>query len=102
MPAFATWELLAFVVLYTAFLATVFGVIPMEVYRLGYAPMPVAVMVLAVCVHALATGNWFLALVAVTGQAAWVLGWGSSNWFDHMLHAALWPVAVVVLAGRLV
>jgi hypothetical protein len=102
MPPFATWELVAFLGLYTAFLATAFGVIPVELYRLGYAPMPVMVMVLAVCAYALVTGNWFLALVAVLGQAAWVMGWGSSNWFDHVLHAALWPVALVVLITRLV
>jgi len=100
VPGFATWELLAFLVLYTAFLATAFGVIPVEVYRLGYAPVAVTVMVLAVCAHALATGNWFLALVAVSGQAAWTMGWGSSNWFDHVLHVALWPVAAVVLITR--
>ncbi|WP_397542782.1 hypothetical protein [Roseovarius salis] len=101
MPPFATWELLVFVGLYTAFLATAFGVIPLEVYRLGYAPLPVTLMALAVCAYALATGNWFVAVVAVTGQAAWTFGWGSSNWFDHVLHAALWPVAVVALVTRL-
>jgi len=36
-------------------------------------------------------------LVAVAGQALWVAGRGSSNWFDHVLHALLLPVAGVVL-----
>lgn len=100
MP-FGTWEMAAFLLLYTGFLAAAFGVIPVDVYRFGYAPVPVAAMVLAVCAYGFATGNWFLPLVAVLGQAAWVMGWGSSNWFDHVLHAALWPVAAVVLVGRL-
>lgn len=102
VPGFATWELAAFLVLYTGFLAAAFGVIAVDIYRLGYAPWPVAAMVLAVCGYGLVSGNWFLPLVAVAGQAAWVMGWGSSNWFDHVLHAALWPVAAVVLVARLV
>ena len=99
--AFETWELAAFLLFYTVFLAAAFGVVPVDIYRLGYAPLPVAVMVLAVCAYGFVTGNWFLPLVAVLGQALWVAGWGSSNWFDHVLHAVLWPAAVVVLAARL-
>ena len=99
---FATWELAVFLLLYTGFLASAFGVLPLELYRLGYAPLPVAVMVLAVCCYGFATGNWLLPLVAVLGQAAWVMGWGSSNWFDYVLHAMLWPVALIVLVGRLI
>ena len=57
-------------------------------------------MVLAVCIYELVTGNWFLAGVAVLGQLAWVMGWGSSNWFDMVLHVLLVPVAVVVLVMR--
>jgi len=100
MAAFGTWELVAFLVLYTVFLAAAFGVLPVELYRWGYAPLPVAVMVLAACGYGFATGNWFLPLVAVLGQAAWVMGWGSSNWFDYVLHVVMWPVALVVLVGR--
>ncbi|HAW47089.1 MAG TPA: hypothetical protein DCX34_07595, partial [Roseovarius sp.] len=66
-------------------------------YRLGYAPRPVAAMVLIVCAYGLVAGSLFLPLVAVTGQALWVARLGSSNWFDHVLHAMLMPVAVVVL-----
>lgn len=102
VPGFATWELAAFLVLYSGFLAAAFGVVPVDVYRLGFAPLPVAAMVLGLCGYGLVTGNWFLALVAVLGQGAWVMGWGSSNWFDHVLHAALWPVAAVVLVARLI
>lgn len=102
VPGFATWELVAFLLLYALFLAAAFGVVPLELYRLGYAPVPVAAMVLAVCAYAFVTGNWFLALVAVLGQAAWILGWGSSNWFDFVLHVVMWPVALVALVGRLV
>jgi hypothetical protein len=99
---FATWELALFFVLYTGFIASAFGVLPLELYRLGYAPLPVAIMVLAVCAYGLATGNWLIPLVAVLGQAAWVMGWGSSNWFDYVLHAMLWPVALIVLVGRMI
>jgi len=102
VPGFSTWEIAAFLALYTAFLATAFGAIPVEVYRLGYAPVPVAAMVLASCGWGLVSGNWLVALVAVLAQAAWATGQGSDNWFDHVLHVALWPVAAVVLAGRLI
>ncbi|WP_111732120.1 hypothetical protein [Roseovarius amoyensis] len=101
MPGFATWELVAFLVLYTGFLAAAFGVIPVDAYRLGYAPLPVAVMVLVLCAYGFVTGNWFIPLIAVLGQAAWVIGWGSSNWFDHVLHVVMWPLTVVVLVARL-
>lgn len=101
MPGFASWELAVFVVVYAGFLAAAFGVVPVDLYRLGYAPLPVAAMVVVLCGYAFLTGNWFLAAVAVAGQAAWVLGWGSDNWFDHVLHVALWPVALVALVVRL-
>jgi len=101
VPGFATWELAAFLVLYTGFLAAAFGLVPADVYRLGYAPVPVAATVLGLCAYGFATGNWFLALIAVLGQAAWVMGWGSSNWFDHVLHVLMWPLAVAVLVTRL-
>lgn len=102
VPGFSAVEIAVFLVGYVAFLCCAFGVIPVDVYRLGYAPWPVAVMVLVVCAYALVTGNWFLALVAVLGQLAWVMGWGSSNWFDMVLHVLLVPVAAVVLVLRLV
>ncbi|MEQ8899124.1 MAG: hypothetical protein RID23_18740 [Roseovarius sp.] len=102
LAGFAAWELVAFLILYAVFLAAAFGVVPVDMYRLGYAPLPVAVMVLAVCVYGFVTGNWFLPLVAVLGQAAWVMGWGSSNWFDYVLHVMMWPVALVVLVGRMI
>ncbi len=98
---FSAWELLAFLLLYTAFLTSAFGVIPVDIYRLGYAPLPVAGMVLAVCLYGLLTGNWFLSLVAVLGQVFWVMKWGSSNWFDYVLHVLLWPVALISLISRL-
>lgn len=99
---FATAELAVFLVAHVGFLAAAFGVLPINLYRLGYAPGAVAVMVLAVCAYGAWRGNLFLPFVAVAGQAAWVAGWGSSNWFDHVLHALLVPVVVVVLLGRLV
>jgi hypothetical protein len=101
MP-FATVEILAFLAAHTAFLASAMGLWPVDLYRLGYAPRPVAAMVLAVCAYGLVSGSLFLPLVAVAGQALWLARLGSSNWFDHVLHAALVPVALVVLVLRLV
>lgn len=102
IPGFSTVEIAVFLVVYVAFLSAAFGVIPLDLYRYGYAPWPVGALVLAVCAYALLTGNWFLAGVAVLGQLFWVLGWGSSNWFDHVLHVFLVPVAAVVLLMRLI
>lgn len=98
---FGTLELVVFLLAYLVFLASAMGALPLEVYRLGYAPWPVAAMVLAICAYGFVTGNWFLPLIAVLGQALWLTGWGSSNWFDYVTHVLLVPVAAVVLVLRL-
>ncbi len=98
---FGTMELLVFVVLYMGFIASSMGVIPVDLYRHGYAPIPVAVMVLALCAYGAMTGTLFIPLLAVLTQALWVMGWGSSNWFDHVTHALLVPIIFVVLILRL-
>lgn len=95
------WELAALVLLYPVFLAASMGVWRAEPYRLGYHPVPVALMVLGLCLYALAMPNPFLALLAVAAQAQWVLRAGSSNWFDHILHVLVVPVALFTLLGRL-
>ncbi len=100
IPGFSMLEIAVFLMLYTGFLASVFGKVPLELYRYGYAPKPVGLMVLALCAYSFATGNWFLAVVTVTAQSFWTLRLGSSNWFDHMLHVLLWPVALWALTGR--
>lgn len=97
---FSTTELLVFLILYTAFLAAATGAIPVDLYRWGYAPIPVALMVLALCCYGALTGSLFVPLVAVLGQAVWALGWGSSNWFDEVSHAMLVPILVIVLITR--
>lgn len=98
---FGTVELLIFVLAYMGFIATSMGVIPVDLYRLGYAPLPVGVMVLVLCLYGALTGSLFLPLLAVLAQALWVMGWGSSNWFDHVTHALLVPIIFVVLFLRL-
>ena len=98
---FSNAELIVFLIAYLAFLSAAMGVIPVDLYRYGYAPVPVAIMVLAICAYGLATGNPFLPLVAVCAQLVWMLGWGSSNWFDGVLHLALVPVCIVVLIQRM-
>lgn len=102
VQSFPTTGLVAFLLAYLLFLAASMGVLPADPYRLGYAPLPVAVMVLALCALGAVQGSLFLPLLAVLAQALWVAGWGSSNWFDHVLHATLVPVVAVVLIGRLV
>lgn len=100
MP-FGSGALIAFILIYILFLASAAGAIPADVYRLGYAPWPVALMVLALCALGLWQGALFVPLLAVAAQALWVLGWGSSNWFDHVLHPAMIPAALIVLLLRL-
>ena len=101
LPTFSSLELFIFLVLYVWFLAASMGVFPVDPYRLGYAPIHVAVMVLMLCLYGLLTGNWFVPFAAVMAQLLWVMGHGSSNWFDHILHATLVPVVAVVLLLRL-
>lgn len=99
---FGSFDLVVFLLAYLVFLASAMGVVPVDLYRLGYAPVPVAVMVLAACGYGALSGQVFLPIVVVMGQALWVMGWGSSNWFDHVLHAVLVPVTIVVLILRMV
>ncbi|PVA09866.1 hypothetical protein DC366_12195 [Pelagivirga sediminicola] len=99
---FGAVQLLLFVVLYIAFLASAAGALPVDLYRLGYAPWPVAIMVLALCVLGFWQGALFVPVLAVAAQAIWAMGGGSSNWFDHVLHPALVPAALIVLVLRLV
>ncbi|MCZ4352291.1 hypothetical protein O4H61_07150 [Roseovarius aestuarii] len=98
---FGTGPLLVFLLLYLTFLATAIGILPWEIYRLGYAPLPVALIALTLCAVGMWQGALFVPVVAIAGQFLWVLGWGSSNYFDHILHAALVPVVIVVLLLRL-
>mgnify|MGYP005842583001 CR=1 FL=1 len=100
VAAFGTSELAVFLVAYMGFLASAMAVVPVDIYRLGYAPVPVGGMVLAVCGYGLWSGSLFLPMVAVLGQALWVARRGSSNWFDHVLHVGLVPVAVAGLVLR--
>ena len=102
LPRLSTLELLIFIIVWSGFLAASMGVVRAEPYRLGYAPVPVGVMVLMVCLYGALTGNPLLPLIAVAGQTLWMLRLGSSNWFDHVAHAVLVPVAVVALIGRIV
>ena len=98
---FGAAELLGFLALYIPFLAASFGVLPVDLYRFGYRPLPVALIVLALCLSAALTGHWIIALIAVAGQALWVFKIGSSNYFDHVLHATLVPLTIVVLMARM-
>lgn len=99
LPGFSTIELVVFLAGYTVFLLCAFGVLPVDLYRLGYGPGPVAGMVLVMCAYAALTGNWVLAVVSVLGQFFWVMKWGSSNWFDYVLHVLLWPIAALALVA---
>ena len=101
IQTFGTIELLVFLMTYVVFLVAAMGAVPVDMYRWGYAPLPVAAMVLALCGYGALTGSVFIPLVAVTGQALWVMGWGSSNWFDHVLHVVLVPITIIALALRM-
>ncbi|WP_198389315.1 hypothetical protein [Roseovarius faecimaris] len=99
---FGALELFAFILFYSAFLICTFELMPFDPYRVGYRALPVGGMVLALCAYAALSGHGIIAVIAVAGQAAWVLRIGSSNYFDHILHVSLLPVAVVVLIARMI
>ncbi len=101
VQTFGSVQIVMFILLYVAFLATAAGAISMDVYRFGFAPWPVAIMVLTLCALGLWQGALFLPVLAVVAQVFWVLGWGSSNWFDHVLHPMLIPAAIIVVVLRL-
>lgn len=101
VQAFGAAQIVVFTFVYILFLASAAGVISVDFYRFGYAPWPVAIMVLALCVLGLWQGALFIPVLAVVAQAIWVMGWGSSNWFDHVLHPVLIPAALIILLLRL-
>ncbi len=98
---FGTAQLVVFLALYLAFLTNAAVASPVDIYRLGYAPWAVAIMALALCVLGLWQGALFLPVLAVAAQAFWTADWGSSNWFDHVLHPALVPAVLIVMIMRL-
>lgn len=99
---FGTLELIIFLIVYLTFLTSSFDVFPADPYRLGYSPAFVAAIVLGLCVFGWVTGNAFIPFIAVTGQVMWVFKIGSSNYFDHILHVMLVPVAVIELIFRII
>lgn len=102
VPGFSNIELVFFLFVYLLFLAASFGLISIDIYRLGYHARAVGLMTLALCLYAGVSGNWVLALVAVGGQAIWAFGWSSSNWFDTVLHVVLVPVTAITLIIRVI
>lgn len=99
--SFSYVELTLFLIGYIGFLAASQGAFGFDAYRFGYKPWPVALIALGLCGLGMVTGNLFYPLVAVTGQAMWTLRLGSSNYFDHILHALLVPVVAIELISRL-
>ena len=99
--AFSATELTVFLIVFVLFLAAATDKLPFDPYRLGYSPIPVALVVLAICLIGAVQGSFFLPALAVLAQVLWVLRWGSSNYFDHILHATLVPVVLIELIGRL-
>lgn len=101
MRVFSTPELIAFLIAFLVFLAASTGRLGFDPYRLGYAPLPAGAIALLACIYGAAVGDLFVPLLAVTAQMFWLLRWGSSNYFDHILHALLVPIAVIALIARL-
>lgn len=98
---FSVAELILFLIAYVLFLAAATDKLPFDPYRLGYSPIPVALLVLAICAIGAMQGSLFLPVLAVLAQLLWLLRWGSSNYFDHILHAILVPIVIIGLIGRL-
>ncbi len=98
---FHSTELVLFLIVYILFLAAATGKLRFDPYRLGYAPLPSGVVALGLCVIGAIQASLFLPLLAVLAQAQWVFRAGSSNYFDHILHAVLVPVVLIELAGRI-
>lgn len=99
---FGGLELFFFLLVYLPFLLCAFDLLPFDPYRVGYRALPVAGVALAICLYALLSGHWVLALIAVAGQGLWVFKLGSSNYFDHVVHVSLVPVAFVLLIVRMI
>lgn len=94
-------ELLLFLAAYLLFLIAATGKIRFDPYRLGYAPLPAGAVALALCAMGAVQGSLFLPLLALLAQTLWVLRLGSSNYFDHIVHAVLVPVVLIDLLGRI-
>ncbi len=90
-------ELLAFVLLYSLFLAASAGVIGFDPYRYGYT-LPGAIgIALVFCLIGFLMDSLFLPLVALVSTVLWFFGLGSSNALDNVTHVVLLPAALFAL-----
>jgi len=100
VPRFATRELLLGLVCYVAFLSASLGVFDWDPYRLGYTPHWGGGIAVLIAAYGALRGHVGLSLAALLGQVLWMLDIGSSNYFDHISHALMVPILVVVLVQR--
>lgn len=90
-------ELLAFIILYSLFLAASAGMLGFDPYRYGYT-LPGAIgIALVFCLIGFLMDSLFLPLVALISTVLWFFGLGSSNAFDNVTHVILLPVALIDL-----
>ena len=98
---FASLDLIVVLGLYVTYLCAALGVFAWDPYPLGYSSAGAGAVAVAIALYGAWRGHVSVAVGAVLGQGLWLLGAGSSNYFDHVSHALLVPVIVVVLLRRL-
>ncbi len=96
-PPIKRWEIGLFLIIYSAFLAASMGAIAFDPYRFGYDPVWAGLVAMLLVAYTAWRKNPFPAIIAVTGQALWLAGIGSSNYFDQIGHFLLLPILLFAL-----
>ncbi|MDX1779929.1 MAG: hypothetical protein R3256_01295 [Thalassovita sp.] len=98
---FATAELIAVIVLILPLYASALGMLEVDLYRLGYAPLCGGAIALVLGVYAMSRRHYFVAVGVLAGQLAWSFDVTSTNIVDHIGHVVILGAAAVVLLLRL-
>ncbi len=74
------------------------GVLPIDIYRYGYEPQPVAIMAVCLALLALWRKHVLLSLSVPLALVMWLFDIASSNFFDQVFHM-LWFVPLLYRLG---
>jgi len=97
---FATVDLVIVLILYLIFVSASVGVVTWDPYRYGYDPVWGGFVALILCLYGMLREHLGIVIIALAGQFLWMLGIGSSNFFDHVSHVLIIPVILVCLFQR--
>ena len=76
------------------------GVLPFDIYRYGYEPLPVGVIAVVLALLALWRKHLLLCLSVPLALMLWMFNVASSNFFDHVFHVLWFLPMLYMLAAK--